>query len=141
MQQFLDKCRELWEQKARVEKMKDEKKIEDARLAAIKQDLDRIMEDLELDKQHLPGFGTIYRQKKYSIKVPKTPEDKKALFDWISANKGEDVLFNLQSIASPTVNALYKEELEIAKKEGNVDFNIPGVGAPKVYFDIGMRKG
>jgi len=141
MEQFLELCRQAWEQKAEVEKIREELKKANASLVKTKASVDKWMEETELEKQHVPGFGTLYRQKKFSIKVPKTPEDKLALFNWISANKGEDVLFALQSIASPTVNALYKEELEIAKKEGNVDFNIPGISGPKLYWDIGMRKG
>lgn len=141
MEDFLNNCRRAWEQKAIVDDLKDSLKSASAELTSIKQDLDKQMESSELVKQHIPGYGTLYRQKKFSVKVPKDPVEKLALFDWIEENKGADVLFNLQSIASPTVNALYKEELEIAKKEGNVDFKIPGIGEPKVYWDIGMRKG
>lgn len=141
MNEFLEKCRAVWEQKAKVDEVKDQLKEENSKLTKFKADVEKYMEDTELEKQHIPGFGTLYRQKKFSVKVPKTPDEKAALFDWIRDNKGEDVLFNLQTIASPTVNALYKEELAEAKKEGNINFNIPGIGEPKVYFDIGMRKG
>jgi len=140
MELFLSKCREAWDQKGVVDGIKDQLAQANAKFTKIKAEVEKAMEDAEIEKQHIPGFGTLYRRRKFSVKIPKTPEDKKAFFDWIADNKGEDVLFSLQSIASATVNSLYKEELAIAKEEGNVDFKIPGVGKPKVYYDISMTK-
>ena len=141
MEKFLAKCREAWEQKAVVEKLKDELKEANGEFTRLKNEIEKAMEASELEKQHIPGYGTISRVQKLSVKVPATPDEKKALFDWIQSTKGADVLFSLQSINSKTLNAMYKEEMDNAIKEGNTKFHMPGIQPPKAYYEIGMKKG
>jgi len=141
MEEFLDKCREVWEQKAVVDNIKDRLKEESGKLEGMKKEVIKTMEAADLQKQHIPGFGTIYRQEKYSVRVPKDPDAKCQLFSWISRHKGEDVLFNMQSIQSQTLNSFYKEEFANAVEEGNIDFKIDGLSEPEVYYQLGMRKG
>jgi len=140
MQEFLDKVKEMWEHKSVLEGIKEDLKVESAKFEALKGDVLKAMEALELDKQHLPGLGTVYRQKNFSVETPKTIESKEALFKWISDNKGRDVLRSMISINSQTLNSFYKSELEVAKETGNIDFALPGIEAPKLYWTIGMRK-
>jgi len=141
MEDFLGLCRSTFEQKAKIDEMQKivdaEKKIFGQQQAEIL----RQMEALELEKQHIKGFGTIFQKTERSVKVPKTVEEKLELFAWIKDNKGEDVLNRYLTINSRSLNSFYKEELEIAKEEGNVNFKIAGIEEPQVYYKLGMRKG
>jgi len=141
MQEFIDLVKSVWEQKAVVENIKERLKEETAKLEGLKKDTIKQMEAGELDKFNVPGFGTVSRQKKFSVRVPKTPEDKLALFQYISEHKGEDVLRNMLSINSNTLNSFYKEERAEAVEEGDIDWALPGVKDPEIYWQLGMRKG
>ena len=94
-----------------------------------------------MEKHHVPGWGTLSANKSYSIKTPKTVEDKRKLFEYISGEKGEDVLSDMLTVNSMTLNSFWKAELEIAKSAGNVDWELPGVGEPTQYTKLGMRRG
>lgn len=139
MQDFIEAVKKLWEQKIEVGRMKDELSDASKKLEALKLDALKAMEAMELEKQHVPGCGTIFRQKNFSVKVPKDPSNKSHLFNWIQQQKGSDVLQNMLSIHSASLNSFYKAELEVAKEQGNVDFKIPGIDAPEVYWTLGMR--
>ena len=141
MEDFIVAVKELWRQKEVVDDIKDKLGSESKKFEAMKSNAVKALEAMEIDKQHVPGCGTIFKQKSFSVKTPKDPESKRALFGWIAENKGQDVLDNLLSINSMTHNSLYKSELEVAKEEGNVDFALPGIETPEVYYKLGMRKG
>lgn len=141
MNEFLDKLKNLWELKAAVEELKAAEAAASKKLEEAKRDVLKAMEVLELDKQHVPGHGTVYRQKNFSVKTPKDPDSKGALYDWIAQHKGKDVLDNMLSINSQTLNSFYKSELAAAVEAGESDFSIPGLGTPEVYYTVGMRKG
>lgn len=139
MQDFIGAVKNLWDQKTVVDELKDRLADASKKLEGLKLDALKAMEVMELDKQHVPGCGTIFRQKNFSVKVPKEPGQKEQLFTWIAEHKGKDVLDNMISIHSASLNSFYKSELEIAKEEGNVDFRIPGIDSPEVYWTLGMR--
>ena len=141
MKEFIVAVKELWKQKELVDGIKDKLKEESKTLEIMKSSAIKALETMEIDKQHVPGCGTIFKQKAFSVKTPKTPEQKQQLFGWIKENKGADVLRNMLSINSNTLNSFYKSELEVAKEEGNVDFSLPGLETPEVYYKLGMRKG
>jgi len=141
MQDFLDKVKKLWEQRAAVEKAKDALAVVSKAFEDAKRDVLKAMDVMELDKQHVPGLGVVYRQKSFSVKVPKGLDQKEALFKWIEEHKGKDVLDTLLSINSQTLNSFYKAELEAAKEAGDYNFALPGIDTPEVYYTIGMKKG
>ena len=138
--EFAEEVRALWQQKQVCAAAEETLKAEKSKLQTMKAEALKKMEAAEIDKFNVPEHGTIYRQKKFSIKVPKDPTAKQALFDYIEAEKGEDVLHNMTSINSQTLNSFYKEELELAKERQDVDWKLPGIGEPSVYYDMGMRK-
>lgn len=139
MQEFIDKVRGLWELREQKEELEEKLSALTKKLEGQKIETMKLMEAMGLEKQHVPGYGTIYRQKEFSVQVPKTPAEKEELFNWIAVHKGKDVLDNMLSIHSATLNSFYKSELEVAKSEGNVDFKIPGVKTPEVYYKLSMR--
>lgn len=71
-------------------------------------------------------FGTIELRERKSVKIPRTPEDKKMLFEWLQT-KG--IFWEYVGVNSASLNSIYKTESEIAEQEGK-DFLLPGVGAP-----------
>ena len=140
MKELTELVQKLYEQKAVCENMDERLKAERKKLEGLKLDCIKSLEAAEIDKYSVPGFGSVFRQKKYSVKVPKSPDDKLALFKYISKVKGEDVLFNLQTIHSATLNSFYKEEREDAIAREDINWALPGVAEPDIYFTLGTRK-
>lgn len=76
-----------------------------------------------------------------SVRVPKTDEDKAALFNWITKNCGEDVLLAYQSISSVALNKFYETEAQLHfEKTGNTSFTMAGVEEPKAYEKLSFTK-
>lgn len=140
MEEFLGKLKTLWEQKKIVEEISSTLDEEKSKLEGHKTEIQKMMEAMGLEKQPLPGYGTVYRQKSFSVKIPKDPAAKDKLFGWIREHKGDDVLKNMVSINSQTLNSFYKAELEVAKEKGDIDWALPGIEAPEVYYTLNMRK-
>lgn len=140
LQKVTEGVRSVFEQKAVVDNLKERLAEENKKLTSLKMGMLETLDAGELEKYNVPGFGTVSRLRKFSIKVPKDPESKQALFDYISEKHGEDVLFNMTSINSQTLQSFYKDEKAIAVVEGNIDWNLPGVGEPKLYYDLGITK-
>jgi len=96
------------------------------------------LDDLELANFKVPGFGNAIVQNKFSVKVPREPEEKKKLFKYLQ-DRGE--FLELATVNSATLNSYYKQEIANAVDEGNEDFKIPGIEEPMHYQDLQMRKG
>lgn len=140
MEEFIAQCEATAAQKDVVDDIKAQLKDASGKLEAMKRDILKKMEAVELDKQQVPGVGTFSRVKKFSVKVPKDLELKERLFDYIKETKGDTVLLDLQSINSNTLNAFWKAEHEAAVDKGDLDWNLPGVSEPEVYYQLGIRK-
>jgi hypothetical protein len=141
VKEFVELCKKVFEQKKVVDDLKDQVKEENKKLTGLQLDALKMFDALELEKQAIPGFGTIYVKTDRSVKTPKTIAEKRALNAWIAANKGEDVLESMQSIASATLNSFWKKEFEQAVEDGNMNFKMDGIEPPTEYKKIGMRKG
>jgi hypothetical protein len=100
------------------------------------QELQRILEHFGKKNWKTPS-GTIELRERSSVKVPDSPEDKKALFEWMQS-KG--IFWRYANVNSQSLNALYRSEAEIAATEGK-EFTLPGVGAPTVFTQIAVKKG
>jgi len=107
---------------------------------ALSNEILKMMESLDLEKQHVPGFGTVSRQENWSVKVPKTPDEKTRVFDYIREKYGQDALMGYVTINSNSLNAFYKQEFELAKERKDVRWKLPGIEEPSVYFKLGVRK-
>lgn len=140
MEAFIEKTKVLWEQKLLVDRLKAEKTEQEKILRTKKFEVLKLMQELGLDKQQVPGFGSCSITAKTSYKTPKTPEEKKALFAWIAETKGQDVLDNLLAINSQTLNSFAKVEFENAMSEENFEFSIPGLDEPTISEDIRFTK-
>ena len=141
METFLAFCQEIVAQKAIVDGFEAQRKEASTKLEKMKNEVVKKMEATEMQKLHVPGFGTFFRQKEFSVRVPKDHDAKTALFKYISDNKGEEVLLDLTSINSLTLKSFWNAERKIAIDAGNVDWAMPGLTEPEVYWKLGMRKG
>lgn len=134
-------CRALWQQKAVVDAIKEQLDAESTKFEDLKKSTLKELDARELTKQHIPGFGTVSVQTKWSVQTPKTAEDKLLLFAYIEREKGKDALLGLQSIHSGTLNSFYDAEAALASERGDHKWTLPGVGEPKDYKLLALRKG
>ena len=81
------------------------------------------LEELELTKFE-GDAGNFYYYYREGFAVPKTDEDKKALFSWLQSKGLYDTYVTVNSQA---INSLAKAEMEIAEEAGQLDFQIPGL--------------
>jgi hypothetical protein len=85
----------------------------------------------------LEGVGTFSRIMKEVVTVPKTLENKRDLYCWISGKYGNDVLDEMTSINHAKLNSFYNEE---ASKSKDPLFSIPGISAPTHVENVSFRK-
>ena len=125
------------------------KQIKD-RLAEVKADANLLNVDLkkverslleEMNAENVASFKNEYGSfsvgARTSVKLPATPEDWSAFWQYLSVKDAEDAL---KTVNSAKLNAWYKEEFKIAQEEGNMDFSIPGLKEPTISEYISMRK-
>lgn len=119
----------------------DEHRIIEKKLNAELDELERkcisYLKELGRESYQSP-IGTIYQIQKPRITTPKTDKDKKAFFDYLE-KKG--LFLQYASVNSNSLNSFYRAEFEAAKERGEMDFNIPGLGAPSIYETVGFRRG
>lgn len=101
------------------------------------------MEQLDMEKIPVKGYGTYFLQSKFSVKVPKTEQEREDFFAYLQA-KG--IFESMITVNSQTLNAWYKQEMEAlasraeAGEDVDPDFKIPGIEEPKDYFTLAFRK-
>ena len=123
---------DAYEQKEIVAKRKLDFEKEKKALAAFQEKILFILQENDMEK-YASKHGTVFRVKRESVRVPKGPEEKAEFFAWLK-NKG--IYDELVTVNSVTLNALYKQESEVAN---DPDFKIPGIGESTVTFRLGMR--
>lgn len=114
-------------------------KLVEAKEKKLKLTRDTILKTLdmmELDQLQAHGF-TFYKRNKTSVTTPKTPEEKKQLFDFLES-KG--IFLEMVSVNSMTLNSLYKSLAEEAAQAGILDYEMPGVGKATEYTTLEMRR-
>jgi hypothetical protein len=106
-------------------------------LSKLKQTAVHYLKELGREKYQTP-FGTISIQQKWRVNMPQTDEDKQALF----AHLRERGLFEkYATVNSQSLNSLFMADWEAAQKRGEgMDFHMPGIGEPKLFEDLGIRK-
>lgn len=80
--------------------------------------------------------GTFFITTRFSVKNPATPEDKESFYNYLRETENFD---NMVSVNNKTLNAWYKEQLEIAKKEGNFGFKVPGLSPPSAHEYVTLK--
>ena len=94
------------------------------------------LNDCRKSSWKVEGLGQVQVRNYLTVKTPKTPEAKKAFFDYL---KSKGIFEDLVSVNHQTLNAFYKTEREQA--EGDPNFEIPGLEAPTLQQGIAFKRG
>lgn len=85
------------------------------------------------------GVGRVRLSYEMSVQTPKTPEEKKAFFNWIATNMGQDVADAYLSVNSQSLNSLYNQLTEEYARRGEV-LMIDGLGEPIARTKLSVTK-
>ena len=81
--------------------------------------------------------GTIYKINKLNVTLPKTDEEKAALFGHL---KERGIFEKYATVNFQSLNSLWNSDYEAAKEDGRaLEFKMPGVGEPTLRTTIGLR--
>lgn len=94
-----------------------------------------MLEDSGLKSYRAPAGNCVITHRT-SVRTPKTPEDRKAFFDYL---KSKGIFDAMIGVNSATLNSYYKEEFEVASREGRV-LEIPGLTEITVDAILSFRK-
>lgn len=86
----------------------------------------------------IDGLGTGSVVNTMSVPVPKTVEDKRALFEFVLKKYGEDVAFEKFGMHSKTLVSFYNEEYKASADKAL--FSLPGVDVPTYTSEFRFRK-
>lgn len=132
VEEFETFCAEIYSQKDLVDHMKANLALQVTTLEQMKKKIMAYMESFN-KTQYSTNLGLILVQEKFSVKVPKDPDEKEKFFAWLE-EKG--IKEKILTVASATLNSLYNEEFEAAE---DPDFKIPGIAEPKGYKTLKLR--
>lgn len=85
------------------------------------------------------GVGRVTRVEKMAVRVPASPEQKKAFFSWLRENMGDDVATQYTNVNSQALNGLYNQLTEEYALRGEV-LNIDGLDTPVTRVELSFRK-
>lgn len=119
---------QLAQLRAEEETLDLERKKLQMKLDALEGQLMEILEEQGMSSFTAPS-GLINLVHKSSVTTPKTLEQKRSLFKYLS-DRG--VFEELVSVNSQTLNSFYRAEEAMALERGEFDFSLPGVGQPSV---------
>lgn len=127
----------MFEQKAKVEAADEVTKALNKELSRMQMQAVAALKQLGRDNFKSP-HGTVSIIERWRVSVPTDEEAKKELFKYF---KEKEILYRYATVNSNSLNSYYNEEWEIAKAEGRgMEFQLPGVGEPKLFETCGMRK-
>jgi len=128
-------CAKMYEIQNIIDAIDETKKSHNKTLSQIQEKVMAYM-----DKYHKTSYktsqGTVVKATKFQVTLPKDPESKSALWNYLKSRGHFDELI---SINHQKLNSYYKQEMEVAAEEGNIDFKIPGVDEPKAYTYLQLR--
>jgi hypothetical protein len=131
--------KEIAEQSAKVGCMEEHLKGEKGKLEKMKAQMIAYLSHFGKKSYPIPGAGTFTRVEKLSFQVPKEEEAKKEFLKWLRS-KGDGFYISTVTVNHNTLNAIANEAFEQAAAEGR-SFSIPGLGDPKKYEMLSIRKG
>lgn len=127
--------RKLKEEHAEVDKIKKEAyaKFKEQELKVIR------MLEATGKKKYVSDAGQATLVNELSVQTPKTPEQKRAFFNWIRENMGDDAHDVYMTVNSRTLNSLYKEQSEVFAARGEV-LSIDGINDPITVTKLSFTK-
>lgn len=123
-------------------KYKEAKAISDALYAELTSAKNKVVEMLEASGKTVyvaEGLGRVRLTYEMSVQTPKTPEEKKAFFQWLSKEMGQEVADAYLSVNSQSLNALYNELTEQYASRGEI-LHIDGLGEPIARTKLSLTK-
>jgi hypothetical protein len=133
---FEAKVRELYSRWDEITKLEEQVKAMKAAAEEVENHVMATLKEHNMDKFHVKGCGTVGITKSYQWRIPQGLENKKKFFEYL---KKRGVFLELISVNSQTLNRFCKEELEIAKGEGKVNWNPDGLEQPSLREKLVMR--
>lgn len=128
---------EMRAQRDLVEEKENELKALNKQLTALEQKAVQYLKALGRENFSSP-HGTLYISQKWRVNLPKTDEDKAALFKHLEER---GIFMQYATVNSNSLNSLFLEDWKDAMERGEgMDFRMPGIAEPKLYETLGMRK-
>ena len=126
MKELEEVCKKAYDKRTEIESLEDIISKLNAELEEYK---NIIVEHLNLYEKssYDSAMGRITIKNVVSVSSPKDPESKEQFFNYLK-ERGE--FDDMISVNSKTLNSWYKQEQELALKEGRIDFSIPGLPEP-----------
>lgn len=127
----------IFEQRKKIEESEAVTTELNKQLAEMKAKAVNILKALGREDFKSP-HGSIRVAVKWRVNMPATDEDKAMLFNHLR----ERGLFDrYATVNSNSLNSLFMADWEAAKEEGRgMDFRMPGIGEPKAFEDLNIRK-
>ena len=85
-------------------------------------------------KYYVDGMGTISQAIKTTVTVPKSFEEKQAMFEYFSS-LGQEVFMNYATVNHMSLNAFVNQQ-----READPTFKMPGAGEPKEIAELRFRR-
>lgn len=135
LKEFENLCQELFQLREEKEAIERTLKAKNAEIDKLQSTILLHMKDLE-KTSYDSAKGKLVVTTRFTVTTPKG-EAKDEFFSYL---KERGVFEDLVSVNSQTLNAWYKQEMEVARETGNFDFQIPGIGEPTAYEQVMLRK-
>lgn len=123
------------------QKYQDAKDISDLLYAEYGTAQAAVLEALENSNRtsYITGAGTrVTVSYAMSVQTPKSADEKKAFFEWLRTNKGDDVADAYMTVNSNALNSLYNELTEEWARKGEV-LQVDGLGEPVSRKKLSVR--
>ena len=131
-----DKARTIKELRDKVKAIEQTKKDASAELDLKEDEFIKILQESNNDN-FSSSVGKLYLSNRTSYKVPADPEAKMMFFDFL---KKEGIYDEVISVNSAKLNSLAKEYHEVAAKNNDPFFRVPGLGEPTIMTTLNFRK-
>ncbi len=128
---------DIFEQRKKIEESEAATSLLNIELTKMKAKALNYLKSLGRDDFKSP-MGTIRASLKWRVNLPASDEDKAKLFEHLR----ERGLFDrYATVNSQSLNSLFMADWEAAKEEGRgMEFKMPGIGEPKSFEDLNVRK-
>lgn len=140
IRELQEKIKTLKEVRTRYDEKKKQLEMEKEILDALEADILQAFEENDLTSFKLDGVANVSISHRLTVPTPKTIEEKKAFFDWVAKNKGEEVRDAMMTVNSMTLNSFYKAEYESLSDDEKLVFQIDGIGLPSMHKTLSVRK-
>lgn len=136
LHQVREKIEEIFRYRRMIDDAKEGLMQMQGELRSLQEQVLNTLQAAGLEKFSTP-VGTVSVREKTSVRIPKTPEDRKAFFDYL---RERNLFDDMISVNSMTLNSWFNREREIAEEDGIYDFRVPGLNEVSTYYELSTRK-